>query len=377
MDRDPTAVAQEQAQLAPEWRRMSVVGGMPVGLDGRIHTTFGHNPSSLRLCSFDPNLQNIPRGSDEISKWVKDIFVAPAGHVFWERDFSGIEAVLVGYFAGSMAYTRLAKRDVHSFYTAYALNALDGRVHANDLPDISWSDDRLFSRLAEIKKEFKNERNDLYKHLVHGANYLQTPKGARDKIFKDTGRVYDLKLVANVMGIYFELFPDISRWHRELCQRVDGTKRRSIEGEPDELDRVLDPWTLGVAYARNPFGYVHHFYNVLDWERIGSEWVSSFGEDAKRLVSFLPQSTAAAIIKAAAKRIYYEYPWVGETLRLLIHDSILGECPERELEECLRVSESVMQSSITEMPLDPTWNMGEFLTIGSEAKSGTSWGTMQ
>lgn len=352
---------------------MKVVGGMLAGADGRVHTTFGHNPSSLRLCSFDPNLQNIPRGGDDVSNYVKEMFVAPQGHLFWERDFSGIEAVLVGYFAGSPGYTRLAKRDVHSFYTAYALNALDGRVCSNDLPLLSDSDDKLFARLAAIKKEFKHERNSLYKHLVHGANYLQSPNGARDHIFKTTGRAFDLSLVQRVMGIYFELFPEIRRWHRDLCNRVDGTKRRSVE----DTGETIDPWSLGVCYARNPFGYVHHFYNVLDWERINNEWVSTFGEDAKRLVSFLPQSTAAAIIKKAAKRLYNDYPWVGETLRLLIHDSVLGESTEQQLEECLQTSQAVMESPLEELPLDPTWGMGEYLTIGSEAKVGRSWGSME
>lgn len=351
-----------------------VTGGMQVGPDGRVHTSFGHNPSSLRLCSFDPNLQNIPSRGGEESKWVKEMFVCPPGYTFWERDFSGIEAVLVGYFAGAPGYIRLAKRDVHSFYTAWAIYTIDGpgRISANDLPQLSWDDTRLFTRLGELKKEFGKERNGLYKHLVHGANYLQSPKGAADKIFQDTGKAFDRKLVAKVMGVYFELFPEIPRWHKDICQRVDGTKRRGT----DSLDSAPDPWSLGVCFARNPFGYVHHFYNVLDWERVDGEWFSSFGEDAKRLVSFLPQSTAAAIIKKAAKRIYYEFPWVGETLRLLIHDSILGEAKEGDLDKCLSVSQQVMESPLEELPLDPTWGMGEFLSIGSEAKVGTSWGSM-
>lgn len=355
---------------------MSVVGGIPVGPDKRVHGTFGHNPSSLRLCMFDPNLQQIPRGSsdeNDPSNWVKEMFVAPGGSLFWERDFSGIEAVLVGYFAGSRNYVRLAKMDVHSFYTSYALNALDGRISANDLPDLSWDDTRLARRLAEIKKEFKSDRNSLYKHLVHGANYLQTPRGARDHIFKNTNVAYDLKLVTKVMGVYFELFPEIRTWHRELCNRVDGTKvRRNSEGVGP-----IDPWSLGVCYARNPFGYTHHFYNVLDWEKIGNEWVSSFGEDAKRLVSFLPQSTAAAIIKQAAKRLFYNHFSIGETLRLLIHDSILGEAVEQAIEDCLRISGEVMSAPIRELPLDPLWNMGEFLVINTEAKVGNCWGTMK
>lgn len=345
-------------------------GGMQPDADGRIRTTFGHNPSSLRLCSFDPNLQNIPRGADELSRMVKDMFVAPPGHMLWERDFSGIEAVLVGYFAGSQSYTRLAKRDVHSFYTSYCLHTLDpGRIGANDLPQLCWPDDKLFKRLAEIKREFGFERNSLYKHLVHGANYLQSPKGARDHIFTTTGREFDLKLVAQVMGVYFELFPEISRWHKELCARVDGTKRK-------EADGPVDPWTLGVCYAKNPFGYCHRFYNVLQWTKAEGSWYSNYGDDAKRLVSFLPQSTAAAIIKQAAKRLYYEYPDVGETLRLLIHDSIMGECLEGQLELCIDTSRQVMETPIQELPLDPAWNMGEYLVIGSEAKSGKSWGKM-
>jgi hypothetical protein len=320
-------------------------------------------------------MQNIPRGNG-MDAWVKEMFVAPKGSIFWERDFSGIEAVLVGWFAGAREYVRLTKMDVHSFYTAYALNAVDGRVSANDLPLLSWDDVRLRQRLADIKKEFKDDRNNLYKHLVHGANYLQTPDGAAKHIFKSTGRAFDRKLIARVMGVYFELFPEIRRWHNDLCQRVDGSKQR----ERDAGDRD-DTWELGVCYAKNPFGYIHRFYDVLTWRKVeidgrAPEWISSFGEDAKRLVSFLPQSTAAAIIKSAARRLYYEHPWVGETLRLLIHDSILGETKEEYLDECLRISMEVMESPIKELPLDPAWQMGEYLSIGTEAKVGRSWGAM-
>jgi hypothetical protein len=353
---------------------LKVSGGIQTGEDGRAHGTFGHNPSSLRLCMFDPNLQQIPRGSSEEEKFVKEMFVAPEGYTFWDRDFSGIEAVLVGYFAGSRQYTRLAKLDVHSFYTAYALNALDGRVHSNDLPGLDWDDARLKQRLGDIKAEFKEDRNGLYKHLVHGANFLQSPGGAQKKIFKETNRAFDIRLIRRVMGVYFELFPEIREWHKKLCLAVDGGKQRT--GVDD------DPWSAGVCYARNPFGYVHHFYNVLDWECIEvssdgkKEWLWTYGEDAKRLVAFLPQSTAAAIIKQAAKRIYYEVPAVGESLRLLIHDSIFGETLEENVERCLKVSREVMESPIPQLPLDPTWGMGEFLSIGTEAAMGRSWGSM-
>src|SRR3990167_4715452 len=175
------------------------------------------------------------------------------------------------------------------------------------------------------------------------------------------GKFNSFKVAGRLLRLYFDLFPAIKRWQTQLCVDVDRAKRSRREGEGE----AVDPWTLGVCSARNPFGYTHRFYNVLDWSRgpIGEDtnpdtgesvikygWTWTFGEDAKRLVSFLPQSTAAAIIKRAAKRIWFDYPWIGESLRLLIHDSILGEAPEEQIEACLEISQIVMEEPIPELP---------------------------
>jgi DNA polymerase I-like protein with 3'-5' exonuclease and polymerase domains len=340
----------------------SVVGGFPVGSDGRVHTIFTHNPSSLRLSSTDPNLQNLPRGNDSaIQKMVKEMFVAPVGHTFWARDYSGIEAVLVGYFASSPRYVRAAKLGVHAFLASHIV----GKPF-----DFSWSDADVRLAIKEVKKD--KPTYDTAKQIVHGSNYMMTPRKMSyeyPETFPTTAKA------ATLQGLYFDIFPEIKRWHLDLTARVDGTKRRRSDGGEE-----IDPWTLGVCYARNPFGYTHRFYNVLDWEAIEyegkTEWISSFGEDAKRLVSFLPQSTAAAIIKRATKRIWYDFPWVGQSLRLLIHDEIFGEADDKELETCLEVSRLVMEEPIPELPLDPAWGMGTHLAIGTEAKVGKSWASM-
>lgn len=344
-----------------------VRGGFPVGLDGRCHTCFTHNPSSLRLSSTDPNLQNLPRGNDSaIQKMVKEMFIAPDGWTFWARDYSGIEAVLVGYFAGSSRYTRAAKLGIHAFLAGHIV----GRPF-----DFQWSDADIKQAIKELKSTEKVVY-DTAKRVVHGSNYMMTPRKMQYEYPETFPTVRDAGIL---QGLYFDIFPEIRTWHNDLCNRVDGTKqRRRVEDGSDT--QPIDPWTLGVCHARNPFGYVHRFYNVLDWERIEyegkTEWVSSFGDDAKRLVSFLPQSTAAAIIKRATKRIWYEFPWVGQSLRLLIHDEIFGETREEELEACLEVSRLVMEEPIPELPLDPSWGMGEYLSIGTEPKVGTSWATM-
>lgn len=343
---------------------MRIEKGFPVGEDGRVHTTFTHNPSSLRLSSLDPNLQNIPRGTDsEIEKWVKECFVVPGGSLFWARDYSGIEAVLVGYFCHSARYTRLAKLGVHAFLASHIL----GRG-----ADLNWSDADLRAYFKEIKQD--KSTYDKAKRTVHASNYMVSP---RKLVFEYPEIFPTQKEASHLQGLYFEIFPEIRNWHKDLCLRVDGTKRRHRDGLGEGED--VEPWTLGVCHVVNPFGYLHRFYNVLDWvkdPRTG-EWYWEFGEDAKRLISFLPQSTAAAILKRASKRVWNEYPWVGQTMRLLIHDEILGECREEEVEECLRVSELCMESPILELPLDPTWGMGEFLTVGTEPKVGRTWATMR
>ncbi len=302
--------------------------------------------------------------------------MAPPGHVFWARDFSAIEAVLVGYFAGSARYIRFAKLGVHAYLASHL---------AGCPADLRASDDDLRGLFRTLKKERPKEYNTA-KRVVHLSNYMGTPRRMWIE-YPETFR--SVNEAAKLQGFYFELFPEIREWHRELCLRVDGTKRRKrgdnnvdpellgvVRGAGGTGEETLDPWTLGVCYAQNPFGYVHRFYDVLHWTKVGSEWVWEFGEDAKRLISFLPQSTASAIIKRAAKRLWYEYPWIGHTLRLLIHDEILGECEEREVEDCLRISGDVMEAPIEELPLDPAWGMGEFLTIGTEAKVGRSWAGM-
>jgi DNA polymerase I-like protein with 3'-5' exonuclease and polymerase domains len=64
-------------------------------------------------------------------------------------------------------------------------------------------------------------------------------------------------------------------------------------------------------------------------------------------------------------------------MRLLVHDSIIWEAPEREVDQILGMSQAVMEQPRQELPLDPSWGMGEFLSIGSEAKLGPAWSQME
>ena len=332
---------------------------MPVGKDGRIRATFTLNPSTLRTACQKPPLQQLPRPNpkdkDDLANLIRNLVVAAPGHTFYARDFSGIEALLVGYEARAPQYMRLARQDVHSFYTIYGMYELEpGKIRANDLPQLSWDDEKLFARLAEIKKEFGAERNALYKHLVHGANFMQGPKGAAEKIFAETGVEYPTALVGKVMSVYFELFPEIKRWHSEVLYQADRD-----------------------GYLRNAFGYIHRFSRVYDWEKIGGKWQKSPGPSANMVVAFKAQSTAAAIIKEAMMRLFNDhFEEAGQWLRLLIHDELLFEVPENELEKVDSIVKKEMEAPIQQLALPASYAMGEYLVVGTEKKVGRVWGGM-
>lgn len=291
----------------------------------------------------------------DLSKMIRNMIIAAPGCTFYARDYSGIEAVLVGYFALAPSYIRLARMDVHSFYTAYALNQLDGRVKSADLPLLAWDDAKLSAHLAGIKKEFKADRNNLYKHLIHGANFMQGAKGAKDKIYHETGKDYAVALIQRVMDIYFELFPEIKKWHFSCLQQA-------------EKD----------GFLRNPFGYVHRFSRVYDYEKVGGRWSKHPGSDANKVIAFLPQSTAAGVIKEAMLRLYFNrFEEAGQYLRLLIHDELFFEVPRGLVGQVDEVVKEEMERPIQEMRLPKSYGMGESLVILTEAKAGDRWGGMR
>ena len=71
--------------------------------DGRIHTSFQNTVTATgRLSSVEPNLQNIPVRT-ELGAELRKMFVAPAGKVLVDADYSQIELRLLACMAGDEA----------------------------------------------------------------------------------------------------------------------------------------------------------------------------------------------------------------------------------------------------------------------------------
>ncbi len=321
---------------------------VPTSPTGTLHTTFNHKPSTLRFGSEDPNMQNWPPAA-------RALIIPRPGMVFWKRDYSAIEAQLVGYEAQDPTYIRMSKLGIHDWVLCHYLHTVGGikngqlyKIQAADMPQTSWSDSDLKAYLGSMKKQWPVQR-EMCKRIVHLSNYLGTAEKIYQLYPKEFGSFQNCYALQQ---FYFELFPAIPKWHWNLCMQVEDSH-----------------------YATNAYGYRHFFFAPFDYDPTDDGWERKWGPDAKRLIAMKPQGTAAAIMKEAMLMAHAD-PLVGPTLRLTIHDELFGECYPHELDEVQARAKAIMETPMPWLPLDPAWGLGTHLSIGTEGKSGFRWSDM-
>jgi hypothetical protein len=239
--------------------------------------------------------------------------VAAPGHTLVECDSSAIEAVLVGFYAGSDRYIDLAKRGVHKWLASeYA-----GRTVTKDEP--------LYDQI---------------KRVVHLSNYMGTPH----RIYEEYPDTFASMKVARELQEFYFATPagqDVRKWQQTTMEQAH--KER---------------------YLEIPWKYRHYFYDVFHYSN--GQWV--MGDDAKRAVAFRPQATASAIQTEFLLKITDESAILAGWLRWIVHDSIIMEVPEMLGESTARKLLDVMQM--------PHPLLGG-LAIGAECKIGTNLGEMR
>lgn len=301
--------------------------GAPVDVyDIEVEET--HNFIANELCvhnsSRSVNLQNIPKRS-RLAKKFRRMIVAAPGHLLVESDFSAIEAVLAGYFAGSEQYIKLAKSGVHGWLT----QAMHGTYLSPD-------DVNLKQLCGQAKEEWPDDY-DRAKRIVHASNFKTTPIKIAEEYPEEFPTVAAARKLQN---FYFDTpaGQDIRRWQDQIC----------IQAAHD-------------CYLENPFKYRHWFYEVSHYDKRREKFVP--GDDAKRAIAFLPQSTASAIQTEALLRLTESTDMLS-WLRLIIHDSFLAEPPESEALRCAQL-----------LALRMRWPIPELggLQIGVEVTMGRNW----
>lgn len=339
--------------------------------DSRIHATFLHVPSTLRLSCADPNLTNLGHHVKYAPEFRRTIEAAP-GCRLRTYDFSAIEAVLTGWKCRDPKFIKLAKLGIHAHLTGIAVGqpAQDG-----------WSDQDKLAHYAVLKREFDKEY-DRSKRCVYLTLYGGTAATMTDQ-YPD---IFPSRKVADVtQGLLFEMLPSLQRFHAEVRKQAD---RATFLGGPSGHEVGSAGFMKDVLEGgRHPFGYKHYFYDVLAWTRgAGGKWKESLGADGKSVVAMFPQGIAAAILYEAMLRLFVpgeSENWIGDAfygatpLRALIHDEAVLEVPEEQGERVHAAVMAEMGRPVRELPCPAEWGLGEYLTIGVAAKVGRNWGAFQ
>lgn len=279
---------------------------------------------------------------------VRRCVVAPPGMRLVELDFSGIEAVLVGYFAKSERYVRLCRLGIHDFVNCHNLRRL-GEI--SEVPELAWSDGDLKTMFKEMKARFPLHRNAA-KKTVHSGNYGITPKG----LFLREPDIYgSIENAKALLTLYFDLFPELKDWQEATIEEASKSR-----------------------YLNTVWGNRHWFWRAKSWRKTkDGEWAGKWGEEAERVLAMRPQSTAAGILKEAILNLKDEYREVHDRLVLPNHDALLAVCADTDeaLADTFNAMRAIMERPIDRLPLP--WNPSENLRIGIEGKWGYDWADMQ
>jgi DNA polymerase-1 len=301
----------EQRELAK--LKSTYVDALPAAVDantGRVHTSYSQTGSVTgRLSSNNPNLQNIPIRT-ETGRRVRNGFIADEGNVLLSVDYSQVELRLVAQMAGDEAMLEAfrAGQDIHTTTAAAIFNLpLDG-----------------------VSKDMRRHAKAINFGLIYGMSAFGLT------------RTTDLTLgeAENFVKTYFARFPGVKRY-------LDETRKLAAQ----------QGYVTTLLGRRRYFPALKGMLNVQLRNR-----------EEREAINAPIQGTAADIMKIAMLRIPTALKQAGLAGKMLlqVHDEIVIECPQPELQATARVVQETMESAY---PLS--------IPLSTEARSGLSWGAME
>ncbi len=260
--------------------------GKVIAADGRIHTSFQNTVTATgRLSSTEPNLQNIPVRTP-LGAEMRKMFVAPAGKVLVDADYSQIELRLLAHMSGDSAM-------------------IDG-----------------FNSGVDI-------------HTVTASQVFGLPQDQVPPELRRAAKAVNFGIVYGISA--FSLSDDI---HVSVAQAKEYMEKyfEHYSGVRAYMNRVVE--------QGREDGYVSTMYGRRRWlpELKSSNFnTRSFGE---RVALNMPiQGTAADIIKLAMIRVDSRLRSEGLEARLVlqVHDELIVECPEGEAEQVKALLQEEME----------------------------------
>ena len=271
--------------------------------DGRVHTTFNQALTATgRLSSSNPNLQNIPIRTEQ-GREIRKAFVPSPGCVMMSADYSQIELRIMAHLCGDehLCAAFRSGTDVHA--------ATAAKIFGIPVESVS-ADRRRIAKTANF--------GIMYGISAFGLSQrLKCSRSEAKKIIDD----------------YFESFPSIRGF-------IDDTVRKARE----------------TGYVETLFGRRRYVPDVNS----PNATVRSLAE--RNAVNAPIQGTSADIIKIAMAGVDRRLREEGLKARMVlqIHDELVLEVPEDEIEEVRRILVGEMEGVIElSVPLTVECNYGK------------------
>jgi DNA polymerase-1 len=274
---------------------------------GRVHTSYSLTGAQTgRLSSTDPNLQNIPIRT-ETGRQIRDAFVAEPGNVILAADYSQIELRLAAHMADVPALRQafLAGEDIHA-------------ATAKEL-------------FGEVNRDTRGRAKTINFAILYGIS--RWGLAARLEISPEEAQ--------EMIGRYFERFPGISVYINDTLEK-----------------------------ARHN-GFTETLFGRKTWFPQITASIQHVRQGAERAAINAPiQGTSADIIKRAMVRMgpALEKAGLSQVRMLLqVHDELVFELPEDDVERAKPVIEQVMAHAA-----EPLVHLS--VPLGIEIGTGPSWG---
>lgn len=266
--------------------------------DSRIHTRFGQNTITGRLSSSDPiNLQNQPPS-------VRSGFVAERLHSFIDADWSNLEIYLPAHFSGELEWINILRQPMGDLHTTTAARLFGDTIYS--LPEA----DRKAKRKIAKETLLTITNSGTFKSL---AKTLQCSEKEAKEFEEATKKLY----------------PAYMKWLTETKKLA-----RRQHGISTYFGRWVPFAALSLWCGRSDcpiFGENGYFCKQCFMRQ----------ETEKQAISVKVQGTGGDLIKMAALRLYKEFGYVPNAL---VHDEILMETPDSEIEQTTERVRYVMQN---------------------------------
>ena len=277
---------------------------------GCVHTSYSQiGAVTGRLSSSNPNLQNIPIRTEE-GRRIRNGFVAGKDNVLLSVDYSQIELRIVAHMAEDEAMLAAfrAGEDIHATTAA----AIYG------------------TRLDAVTKSQRRHAKAINFGLIYGMSAFGLTRTTE----------LTLAEAEDFVKAYFKQFPGVKRY-------LDGIRRLAAQQ----------------GYVETLLGRRRYFPALQSKQNVQIK-----NREEREAINAPIQGTAADIMKIAMLNIPPALKAAGLKGKMLlqVHDELVLECPEKELEETARIVKETMANAF---PMS--------IPLSTEARYGKNWGEMK